>query len=52
MVEVIESPSGPMKHQLAKLILGTLAGFAASKLVEKGYDMALDCAKNKKIVTS
>jgi hypothetical protein len=29
------------KHQLAKLVLGTIAGFAASRLTEKGYDYTM-----------
>ena len=48
---VISSPSGPMKHQLVKLLLGTIAGFAASKLVEKGYDGAVRCYQLKHNVT-
>jgi hypothetical protein len=43
--------SMPMKHKLAKLVLGTVAGFAVSGLVEKGYDVAYDCIKNKKFIT-
>lgn len=33
----------PLKHQFAKLLLGTIAGFAATKLTEKGYESALKC---------
>jgi hypothetical protein len=40
----------PMKHQISKLVLGTLAGFAAGKLTEKAYDAALACYKNRKMI--
>lgn len=52
MDEVIEivNTTLPLKHQVGKLVLGTLAGFAAGKLTEKAYDVVLDCIKNKKIV--
>lgn len=50
MVEVVKvvAKSMPMKHKIAKLVLGTIAGFAVSDLVEKGYDKAYECIKNKK----
>jgi hypothetical protein len=53
MVEEIAkvAVSMPMKHKLAKLVLGTVAGFAVSGLVEKGYDAAYECIKNKKFIT-
>jgi hypothetical protein len=53
MVEVVKivAKSMPMKHKLAKFVLGTVAGFVASDLVEKGYDAAYECIKNKKFIT-
>ena len=50
MIEIIKKSDSslPIKHQLGKLILGTLAGFAASALAEKGYDIALECHRLRK----
>jgi hypothetical protein len=41
----------PMKHKVAKLILGTVAGFMVQNLVEKGYVSAYECITSKKIIT-
>jgi hypothetical protein len=52
MTEAIIKTAGlPLKHQLGKLLLGTVAGFAATKLTEKGYDAVLNCMNTKKITT-
>jgi hypothetical protein len=41
----------PMKHQIAKLLVGTIAGFAAAKWSDKAYDAVYKCVQNNKIVT-
>lgn len=38
-----------IRHQLAKLVLGTAAGFVAKNLVEKLYDSWLESHRSKKI---
>lgn len=48
---LVVSTSLPMKHQLAKLVIATVVGFAASKLGEKGYDAAYACYQRSKTVT-
>jgi hypothetical protein len=48
-VDIVQtSTSLPLKHQLAKLVIATVIGFAASKLSEKGYDVALACYQRSK----
>jgi len=51
MQETVESinTSLPIKHQIAKLVIATIVGFAASKLSENGYDAALACYRSKKL---
>ncbi len=44
-VKTDDSPEAS-RHKLAKLVLGTAAGFIAKELVEKGYDKLLDRRKN------
>ena len=41
VIEIVEVDTTSMKHTLAKLLLGTLVAFAASKLTESAYDMAV-----------
>ncbi|MET0785910.1 MAG: hypothetical protein ABWY25_04330 [Paenisporosarcina sp.] len=43
-VEIVLS----MRHQFAKLVLGTVVGFGASKLTEKAYDAAIKAIRNKR----
>jgi hypothetical protein len=51
-VDVVQvSTSLPLKHQLAKLVIATIVGFAATKLSEKGYDAALACYQRSKAST-
>lgn len=51
MVEVIVKTATklPMKHKVAKLVIGTVAGFAAQHWAEKGYVAAYECIKKTKI---
>ena len=46
-VIVIEQPGGQLKDQIAKTVLGALAGLFASKAVEKGYDAVKEMIKNR-----
>lgn len=41
---VIKNPNTaqPIKHQLIKVVLGSIAAFAATKLVENAYDKVLE----------
>jgi hypothetical protein len=36
-----------VKHQLAKMIIGTAAGFITTKLVETAYDSLVEKRRNK-----
>jgi hypothetical protein len=47
---VVKGTTLPLKHQFAKLLLGTIAGFAATKLTEKGYETMLVHISKKSIV--
>jgi hypothetical protein len=47
---LVVQTSLPMKHQLAKLVIATIVGFAATKLGEKGYDSAYACYQRSKTV--
>lgn len=40
------------KHDLVKVVLGSIAGFIVTKLVENTYDSAFELNKNDTIVTS
>lgn len=42
-----DTPEDP-KHQLAKMILGTAAGFVTTKLVENLYDSVVDRIRSRK----
>lgn len=51
-VEIVEmSTQVPFKHQLGKLLVATIAAFAATKMAEKGYDATLQAIHNRKTVT-
>jgi hypothetical protein len=41
---IIEMPvaSEPLVHQIAKLVIGALVGFAATRAVDKAYDKVLE----------
>lgn len=50
VIEVVEvGKSLPLKHQLGKLLIATLAAFAATKLAEKSYDATLTAIQNHKL---
>jgi hypothetical protein len=36
-----------IRDQFAKLVLGTVAGFVTSRLVEKGYEVAIKKYRNR-----
>lgn len=38
----------PLKHQVGKLALGTIAGFIAGKLAEKAYNATLEYYRTRK----
>jgi hypothetical protein len=40
--------SAEVGHAIVKLVLGTIAGFAAGKLTEKAYDQVLGCIRLKR----
>lgn len=48
-METVAKAALPMGHQIAKLVVSTLAGFAAGKLTERGYDAALKCYRLRKV---
>jgi hypothetical protein len=50
-VVTVEIGSAPLKHQFAKLVIGTIIGFVAKELSERAYDAALTQYKIKKAVT-
>lgn len=50
MFNVFMETSLPIKHRLGKLLVGTIAGFAATTLAEKGYDVGLKAWQNRKTV--
>lgn len=49
MLKKIETKS---KHDLVKAVIGTIAGFVVSKLVENAYDSAFELKKNDDLVIS
>ncbi len=53
MAIVVPVPEGQLepRHQLAKLILGSVAGFATNQLVGKAYDAALLAYRAKQAVS-
>jgi len=44
---VISTPTGSVRDQLTKVVLGTLAGFLAGKATEKAYDVAMAKFRNR-----
>jgi hypothetical protein len=48
MLELLKDTSMPMQHRLGKLMVGTAAGFIATVLAEKGYDVGLKAWRNRK----
>jgi len=50
VIEIIEvSDALPLKHQFGKLLVATVAAFAASKAAEKAYTATLTMIKNRSI---
>ena len=48
VIVVVEDDSSELiRHQVGKLVFGTLAGFIAGKLSEKVYDWALAAYRQK-----
>ena len=47
---IIEMPeaSEPMVHQIAKLLIGAIVGFIATRAVDKAYDATLDSYRSKR----
>ena len=48
-IEIVETVTStlPLKHKFGKLVVGTLAGFVASELAQKAYDVALKRIRNR-----
>lgn len=44
---VISTPSGSVRDQLSKVVLGCIAGFFAAKATEKVYDAAAFKIRNR-----
>ena len=47
--DIINTHSDAVGHQLAKLVLGTVAGFLAGKLVNASYDKVLEIKAHRAI---
>lgn len=47
IVVVDEDSTELIRHQVGKLVFGTLAGFIAGKLTEKVYDWALTAYRQR-----
>ncbi len=47
--DIINTNSDAVGHQLAKLVLGTVAGFIAGKLTNAAYDKVLEIKAHRAI---
>jgi hypothetical protein len=47
-VELVAQEEEPIVHQLGKLLLGTLVGFAATQLAKIAYDAVLERYRESK----
>jgi hypothetical protein len=47
-VETTESEREPVVHQFGKLMVGSIAAFAADKLANKAYDKTLAVIRSRK----
>jgi hypothetical protein len=50
-IEDVDDGEELARHQLAKALLAVVATFAASALVKKAYDAALDAYRNRETIT-